>query len=67
MDLILQMPGFDAILFITHDVDLAVIYANRIILVYDGAIVSDGTPNEVLADEQLLTQCRRITDIFIET
>ncbi len=58
MDSILQMPGFDAILFITHDVDLAVIYANRIILVYDGAIVSDGTPNEVLADEQLLTQCR---------
>ena len=29
MDSILQMPGFEAILFITHDVDLAVIYANR--------------------------------------
>ena len=58
MDSILQMPGFDAILFITHDVDLAVIYANRIILVYGGAIVADGAPNEVMADEQLLTQCR---------
>jgi energy-coupling factor transporter ATP-binding protein EcfA2 len=58
MDSILQMPGFDAIMFITHDVDLAVIYANRIILVYDGTIVADGPPNVVLADEARLTQCR---------
>jgi len=58
MDSILQMPGFDAILFITHDVDLAVIYANRIILVYDGAIVADGSPHEVLADEEQLSRCR---------
>jgi energy-coupling factor transport system ATP-binding protein len=58
MDSILQMPGFDAILFITHDVDLAVIYANRIILLYDGSIVADGTPNEVLADEADLSRCR---------
>jgi energy-coupling factor transporter ATP-binding protein EcfA2 len=58
MDSILQMPGFDAILFISHDVDLAVIYANRIILVYDGTIVADGAPNEVLADEERLSQCR---------
>jgi energy-coupling factor transporter ATP-binding protein EcfA2 len=58
MDSILQMPGFDAIIFITHDVDLAVIYANRIILIYDGTIIADGLPNEVLADEEQLTQCR---------
>ncbi len=58
MDSILQMPGFDAILFITHDVDLAVIYANRVILVYDGAIVADGSPHEVLADEEQLSRCR---------
>jgi energy-coupling factor transporter ATP-binding protein EcfA2 len=58
MDSILQMPGFDAIMFITHDVDLAVIYANRIILIYDGTIVADGPPNVALADEARLTQCR---------
>jgi energy-coupling factor transport system ATP-binding protein len=58
MDSILQMPGFDSILFITHDVDLAVIYANRILLLYDGSIVADGTPNEVLADEAQLSHCR---------
>jgi energy-coupling factor transport system ATP-binding protein len=58
MDAILQMPGFDSILFITHDVDLAVIYANRILLVYDGKIMADGTPQDVLADEALLRKCR---------
>ena len=55
---ILQMPGFDAILFITHDVDLAVIYANRILLVYDGTIVADGSPKDVLEDEEQLSRCR---------
>ena len=50
MDSILQMPGFDAILFITHDLDLAVIYcqphpAGR----RQGKIVADGSPQEVLA------------------
>jgi energy-coupling factor transport system ATP-binding protein len=58
MDSILQMPGFDSILFITHDVDLAVVYANRILLVYDGKLMADGTPYEVLKDEALLRHCR---------
>jgi energy-coupling factor transport system ATP-binding protein len=58
MDSILQMPGFDAILFITHDVDLAVVYANRILLVYDGQLMADGTPYEVLKNEALLRNCR---------
>jgi energy-coupling factor transporter ATP-binding protein EcfA2 len=58
MDSILQMPGFDSILFITHDIDLAVVYANRILLVYDGQLMADGTPYEVLKDEALLRQCR---------
>ena len=58
MDAILQMPGFDAVIFITHDVDLAVIYANRILLVFNGEIVADGRPQEVLKDEKLLRSCR---------
>jgi energy-coupling factor transport system ATP-binding protein len=58
MDAILQMPGFDAIAFITHDLDLALIYANRILILYDGRIVADGPPEAVLADEERLIQCR---------
>jgi energy-coupling factor transport system ATP-binding protein len=60
MDSILQMPGFESILFITHDVDMAVIYANRVILVADGRIAADGPPHEVLADQDLLEACRVI-------
>jgi len=58
MDAILQMPGFDAVIFITHDVDLAVIYANRILLVHVGSIAADGPSVEVMKDEILLRSCR---------
>ena len=57
MNAILQMPGFDSVLFITHDIDLAVIYANRILLVHNGRLAADGPPQEVLADEERLRQC----------
>ncbi|MGA2488917.1 MAG: ABC transporter ATP-binding protein [Anaerolineales bacterium] len=60
MDAILQLPGFEAILFITHDVDLAVIYANRILMMADGRIVADGSPHEVLADVRRLEKCRLV-------
>jgi energy-coupling factor transport system ATP-binding protein len=58
MDAILQMPGFDSIVFITHDLDLALIYANRIMILYDGQIVQDGSPPEVLRDEKQLIKYR---------
>jgi energy-coupling factor transport system ATP-binding protein len=58
MDAILQMPGYEAVLFITHDVDLAVIYANRVILVSNGLISADGRPEQVLSDNKLLARNR---------
>jgi energy-coupling factor transport system ATP-binding protein len=54
MDAIMQMPNFDAILFITHDVDMAVIYSTRVLLVNHGQIVADGSPAEVLSDFERL-------------
>lgn len=60
MDSILQMPAFEAVLFITHDVDLAAIYANRILLVNEGRLVADGKPQDVLADFERLTANRII-------
>lgn len=66
MDAILQLPGFEAILFITHDVDLAVIYANRVILIADGSVAADGTPPEVLSDFERLQKCRIVPTSLLE-
>jgi energy-coupling factor transporter ATP-binding protein EcfA2 len=60
MDSILQMPGFEAVLFITHDLDLAICYANRVILMYEGQVAGDGPPEEVLANSDLLRRCRLV-------
>jgi ABC-type hemin transport system ATPase subunit len=37
---------------------MAVCYANRVILVHEGAIAADGPPQAVLADFELLKRCR---------
>ena len=50
--------NFAATLFITHDLDLAVTYANRVLLFGDRHIVADGTPQDVLKDEELLLKYR---------
>ena len=50
--------NFAATLFITHDLDLAVTYANRVLLFGDRHIVADGAPQEVLKDEELLLKYR---------
>jgi energy-coupling factor transporter ATP-binding protein EcfA2 len=60
MDSILQLPSFEAILFITHDIDLAVIYATRVLLVNEGRLVADGTPYQVLNDLDRLTANRLV-------
>jgi energy-coupling factor transport system ATP-binding protein len=60
MEAILQMPGFSSIFFITHDLDLAISYANRVILIHDGRIAGDGSPSEVLTDPARLEQCRLV-------
>jgi energy-coupling factor transport system ATP-binding protein len=60
MDSILQMPGFGAVIFITHDVDLAVIFANRVLLVARGRLIADGPPESVLGDFDRLEACRLV-------
>lgn len=66
MDSILQMPGFEAILFITHDVDLAVIYANRVLMISDGRLVADGKPQDVLRDFDRLKANRLVPTSLLE-
>jgi len=66
MDSILQLPGFEAILFITHDVDLAVIYANRVLMIADGRLVADGKPQDVLRDFDRLNACRLVPTSLLD-
>lgn len=67
MDSILSLPNFAAILFITHDVDLAVIYANRVLLVNQGRLVADGKPEEVLSDFETLRQNRLVPTSLLKS
>jgi energy-coupling factor transport system ATP-binding protein len=66
MDSILQTPGFEAILFITHDIDLAVVYANRVLLMSEGNLVADGPPEQVLADYDRLKDCNLVPTSLLQ-
>ena len=60
------LARFAATLFITHDLDLAVCYANRVILLSQGRIAADGKPEEVLKDTELLERCRVVPTSLLE-
>jgi energy-coupling factor transporter ATP-binding protein EcfA2 len=66
MDAIVQMPGFETILFITHDVDLAVIYANRVLLVDQGQVVADGKPQDVMYNFDRLRASRVVPTSLLQ-
>ena len=66
MDTILQTPGFDAILFITHDLDLALTYANRVVVLFGGQVVADGSPHDVFADDVQLMQWRLVPTSLLD-
>jgi energy-coupling factor transport system ATP-binding protein len=66
MDSILQLPGFEAILFITHDVDLAVIFSNRVLIINDGRLIADGKPQDVLRDFHRLKANRLIPTSLLD-
>ena len=54
---VLSIPGLDSIYLITHDVDLALTHADRILLLRDGQVVADGPPAAVIEDEELWIAC----------
>jgi energy-coupling factor transport system ATP-binding protein len=65
MAAIRELP-FSAILFITHDLDLAISYANRVVLLHEGRLVADGLPERVLAQPELLSRCRLLPTSLLE-
>ncbi len=57
MEYLRSLPELDVLLFITHDLDLALRFTQRVLLVRDGNLVADGPPLQVLADPTLLESC----------
>ena len=41
------------VLFVEHDMEIVTRYAQRVLAFYEGAIVADGPPEQVMADEQV--------------
>jgi energy-coupling factor transport system ATP-binding protein len=50
-----RIEGLESVYFVTHDADLALSNADRIILLRAGRVVADGTPLEVIADRERWT------------
>jgi energy-coupling factor transport system ATP-binding protein len=57
MAAVAAIPGLESIYFVTHDVDLALTHADRILVLRDGRIVADGPPATVVEDEVLWRTC----------
>ena len=45
-----RIEGLESVYFVTHDADLALANADRILLLREGRVVADGAPLEVIAD-----------------
>jgi energy-coupling factor transport system ATP-binding protein len=60
-----RIAGLESVYFVTHDVDLALTYADRILLLREGRIVADGPPLEVIADRDRWVACNlRVTSLM---
>ena len=54
---VVAIPGLESIYLVTHDVDLALTHADRILLLREGRIVADGPPAAVIEDEERWIAC----------
>jgi energy-coupling factor transport system ATP-binding protein len=60
-----RIEGLESVYFVTHDADLALSNADRVILLRDGRVVADGAPLEVIADrERWLASNLRYTSLM---
>jgi energy-coupling factor transport system ATP-binding protein len=62
---VMQIPGLESIYLITHDVDLALTHADRILLFRAGEIVADDRPARVIEDQDRWIGCNlRVTSLM---
>lgn len=52
-----RIAGLESVYLVTHDADLALTHADRILLMRDGRLVADGAPLDVIADRERWIGC----------
>jgi len=57
-EVIAQLPGDVTVLFIEHDMELVFRFAQRIAVLVDGRLLTEGTPTEIAADQ-------RVRDVYL--
>jgi len=57
-EVIAALPGDVAVLFIEHDMELVFRFAQRIAVLVDGKLLTEGTPGEIAADP-------RVRDVYL--
>ena len=57
MNEVVSIPGLESLYLVTHDVDLALTHADRILLLRGGQVVADGPPATVIEDEERWIAC----------
>jgi branched-chain amino acid transport system ATP-binding protein len=55
---IAALPSDVAVLFIEHDMDLVFRFAQRVAVLVDGRLLTEGTPREIAADQ-------RVRDVYL--
>src|SRR5688572_5056440 len=63
---VLAIPGLRSLYLVTHDVDLALTHADRILLFREGRVVADGPPKAVIADTARWTACNLRSTTLME-
>ncbi len=62
---IARIEGLESVYFVTHDADLALTHADRILLMREGRVVADGAPLEVISDRERWGACNlRFTSLM---
>jgi len=55
LDVVAALDPDIAVLIIEHDMDVVFSYSDRIVAMHQGAILADGTPDQIRRDEKVLT------------
>jgi energy-coupling factor transport system ATP-binding protein len=63
---VLAIPGLRSLYLVTHDVDLALTHADRILLFREGRVVADGPPKAVIADTARWLACNLRSTTLME-